>query len=74
MNRKRAKHRCVFLYKLNGKPYRWVVRFTVNKERRYIGCFKDHGEACQAAEQAAKRLGYKYEGNQFELIHDAPTV
>jgi hypothetical protein len=74
MNRKKNKNKCVFLYKLNGQPYRWIVRFTINKERRYIGCFKEHGEACQAAEDAAKRLGYKYEGNQFELSHDATTV
>ena len=66
MNRKKNKNKCVFLYKLNGQPYRWIVRFTVNKEKRYVGCYKSHDEACQAAEEAAKRLGYKYEGATFE--------
>jgi hypothetical protein len=66
MNRKRVKRQCVFLYKLNGEPYRWIVRFTVNKERKYVGCFKDHGEACQAAEEAAKRFGYKYDYEGFK--------
>ena len=67
MNRKRSKRPCVFLYKLNGQPYRWVVRFTVNKERRYIGCFKEHGEACQAAEEAAKRLGYQLDRKDYRF-------
>jgi len=67
MNRKRSKRPCVFLYKLNGQPYRWVVRFTVNKERRYIGCFKEHGEACQAAEEAAKRLGYQLDREDYRF-------
>jgi hypothetical protein len=66
MNRKKNKNKCVFLYKLNGQPYRWIVRFTVNKEKRYVGCYKSHDEASAAAEQAAKRLGYKYDTGTFE--------
>jgi hypothetical protein len=57
MNRKKNKHQCVFVYKRNGKPYRYIVRFTVQKERKYIGCYKELHEAELAATEAAKRLG-----------------
>lgn len=39
---------CVFLMKRNGEPYRWIVKVTIQKERKYIGCFKTKPEAVQA--------------------------
>lgn len=39
---------CVFLMKRNGEPYRWIVKVTIKKERKYIGCFKTKPEAVQA--------------------------
>jgi hypothetical protein len=48
MNRKKSKNKCVFLIKRNGKPYRYMVRTYINKERRYVGCFKTEDEAVNA--------------------------
>jgi len=45
MNTKINKSKCVFVMKRNGKPYRYMVRTYINKERRYIGCFKTEEEA-----------------------------
>jgi hypothetical protein len=45
VNRKPYKAACVFVIKRNGEVYRYMVRTTVNKERRYIGCFKTREEA-----------------------------
>lgn len=39
---------CVFMMKRNGEPYRWIVRVTVQKERRYVGCYKTKPEAVSA--------------------------
>ena len=39
---------CVFMMKRNGRPYRWIVRVTVQKERRYVGCYKTRPEAVNA--------------------------
>ncbi len=48
MNRNKTKPECVFLMKKDGKPYRYMVRTYINKERRYIGCFKTQDEAVKA--------------------------
>jgi hypothetical protein len=45
VNKKEVKSKCVFLMKRNGKPYRYMVRTYIDKERRYIGCFKTEQEA-----------------------------
>jgi hypothetical protein len=38
------------MMKRNGQPYRWIVRVTVKKERRYVGCYKTRPEAVTALE------------------------
>lgn len=55
MNTKTNKHKCVFLMKRNGKPYRYMVRTYINKERRYIGCFKTQEEAAIAYNKFMQR-------------------
>lgn len=44
---------------LNGKPYRWAARFTVNGVKRYIGCFLTEAEALAAVKKAKARLAEK---------------
>lgn len=45
MNRKSKKPACVFAMKKDGKIYRYMVRVYINKERHYVGCFKDEESA-----------------------------
>ena len=45
----------VFLLKRNGEPYRWIVRVTINKERKYVGCFETKQEAITALDAYIKR-------------------
>lgn len=62
MNKKEVKSKCVFLMKRNGKPYRYMVRTYIDKERRYIGCFKTEQEAIIAYNKfMAKQLERKLE-------------
>ena len=56
MNRKPYKGACVFEVKRNGEVYRYMVRTTVNKERRYIGCFKTREEAETAYRKFKEKL------------------
>ena len=48
---------CVFMMKRNGQPYRWIVRVTVKKERRYVGCYKTRPEAVNALEAFMAKHG-----------------
>lgn len=48
---------CVFMMKRNGQPYRWIVRVTVRKERRYVGCYKTRPEAVTALEAFMAKHG-----------------
>jgi len=48
MNKKPKKNQCVFPMFRNGKVYRWIVKYTVNKCRVYVGCFKTEAEAIAA--------------------------
>lgn len=50
---------CVFLMKRNGEPYRWIVKVTVQKERKYVGCFKTKPEAVQALNSFMFKNGNK---------------
>jgi hypothetical protein len=48
---------CVFMMKRNGEPYRWIVRVTVQKERRYVGCYKTKPEAVSALQAFMAKHG-----------------
>lgn len=50
------KYPCVFVMQKDGKAYRYVVRVTVNHERRYVGCFKTEKEAINAYKQYVKTM------------------
>jgi len=59
MKNKKKPGKNVFQIKLNGKPYRWAARYSLNGFKVYVGCFKTEAEAIQAlarhkARQAAK--------------------
>ena len=54
MPRKQIKRDCVYLMMKHGKPYRWIVKVTVNNERKYIGCFKTSEEARAAYKEWKK--------------------
>lgn len=49
------KYPCIFVMRKDGKPYRYVVKVTVNHERRYIGCYKTEKEAVNAYCEYVKR-------------------
>lgn len=55
MNAKASKSKCVFVVKRNGKPYRYMVRTYINRERRYIGCFRTEEEATIAYNKFMQR-------------------
>jgi len=48
----------VSLLKRNGEPYRWVVKVTINKERKYVGCFETKQEAITALTSYMKKQQY----------------
>lgn len=48
----------VFLMKRNGEPYRWVVKVTINKERKYVGCFETKQEAIKALDAYMEKQKY----------------
>ncbi len=48
MKNKKKPGKNVFQIKLNGKPYRWAARYSVNGFKVYVGCFKTEDEAIQA--------------------------
>lgn len=56
MNRKASKHKCVYIYNKDGKPYRWIVKTTIDRERKYLGCYKTETEAVRAYEKFIERL------------------
>lgn len=57
MNRKTYKEACIFELYRKGKLYRYIVKTTLNKERRYIGCFKTREEAVEAYKQFKEKHG-----------------
>lgn len=57
MNRKPYKEECIFEVYRKGQLYRYIVRTTLNKERRYIGCFKTKEEAVEAYQQFKEKHG-----------------
>jgi len=59
MRRKLGKTPFVFLVKRNGLPYRWVVRCTVHKVKRYVGCFDSEEKATQALQRFAVKNNLK---------------
>ena len=56
MNRKPKKIECIYTLKRFGKPYRWIARPTIEKEKKYLGCFDSHEKAVQALELFYQRL------------------
>jgi hypothetical protein len=48
MNTKENKERFVFAMMKDGKVYRYMVRFTQNGYKEYVGCFKTKEEAIAA--------------------------
>jgi hypothetical protein len=54
MNRKEIKPKWIFEVKLKGKPYRYMVRFFINRERIYLGCFETVKEAEKAIKEWQK--------------------
>jgi hypothetical protein len=59
MNRTVSKPGCIFIIKRNGLPYRWVVKTTIEKERRYVGCFDTEAKAIEAWNVFAMKNGMK---------------
>ena len=57
MNRTVSKPGCIFLIRRNGVPYRWVVKTTIEKERRYVGCFNTEAKAIEAWNLFAMKNG-----------------
>lgn len=42
------KEKFIFPIKRNGEIYRYMVRFTINQEKIYVGCFKSVEDAKRA--------------------------
>ena len=61
MNRKPEKIECIYTVKRFGKPYRWIARPTIEKEKKYLGCFDSHEKAVQALELFYQRLAKSLE-------------
>lgn len=45
MNRKPEKIECIYIVRRFGKPYRWIARPTIEKEKKYLGCFDSYEKA-----------------------------
>lgn len=57
MRKKEGKQPGVFLLKKDGAPYRWIVKCTIQKARKYIGCFDSEEKAILAWENFARKNG-----------------
>lgn len=49
--------KCIFVQTKDGKPYRWIVRFSVHGLKKYVGCYKSAEEATEAAIRALTKQG-----------------
>lgn len=61
MNRKPEKIECIYTVKRFGKPYRWIARPTIEKEKKYLGCFDSHDKAVEALHRFYERLAKSLE-------------
>ena len=61
------KYPCIYTLKRNGKIYRYIVKLTVNHERRYVGCYKTEKEAILAYRSYVKRMNLGGIHNEFKL-------
>lgn len=58
---------CIFTQKTNGKTY-YVVKVTINRERRYVGCFKTQEEAVTA------HANFMEKNSGLPLMEKAPAT
>lgn len=45
----------IFILKKDGLPYRYMVRYSIDGFKKYVGCFKTESQAMQALERSLAR-------------------
>ena len=50
------KPECIFPLYRNGELYRYMVRITNRKEKKYVGCFETREQATKARDEYLARL------------------
>ena len=63
MKTKRVGRRNIYPHRQKGELIGYIVRFRVQKESRYVGFYRSMKAAKEAAVQAAKKYGIKYESH-----------
>lgn len=71
MNRKPEKIECIYTVKRFGKPYRWIARPTIEKEKKYLGCFDSHDKAVEALERFYRKQA-QYDADSIRTVCRAP--
>lgn len=61
MKTKRVGRKNIYPHRQKGELIGWIVRFQIQRERKYVGFYRSMDEAQVAAVQAAKKYGIKYE-------------